>query len=142
MVQQNRVDGLILAGCDIPRDTIVNLRWQRVPLVLVDNHVEKVDSVLIDNVGGAYEATTHLIQLGHRRIAFICEWFGDLSFAERFEGYKRALADHGIPFDETLVAEGLPRQPRTGYVAAQRLLEKATPTAIVAANDLVAAEAG
>ncbi len=140
MVQQNRVDGLILAGCDIPRETIVALKLQGIPIVLVDNHVEKVNSIVIDNVGGAYEATKHLIELGHRRIAFVCEWFGDLSFAERFEGYKKALADHGIPFDEDLIAEGLPRQPRTGYVAAQRLLEKATPTAIFAANDLVAAE--
>ncbi len=141
MVLQNRVDGLILAGCDIPRETIIALKHQEIPLVLVDNHVEKVNSIVIDNEGGAYEATSHLIQLGHRRIAFICEWLGDLSFAERFAGYKRALADHGIPFDDTLVAEGLPRQPRTGYVAAQRLLEKTTPTAIFAANDLVAAEA-
>lgn len=140
MVQQNRVDGLILAGCDIPRETIVALKLHGIPIVLVDNHVEKVNSVVIDNVGGAYEATKHLIDLGHRRIAFVCEWFGDLSFAERFEGYKKALADNGIPFDENLVAEGLPRQSRTGYVAAQRLLEKTTPTAIFAANDLVAAE--
>ncbi len=143
MVQQNRVDGLILAGCDIPRETIVNLRLQGVPLVLVDNHLERVNSIIIDNEGGAYEATAHLIRLGHRRIAFLCEWLGDLSFRERFEGYRRALADHGIPFDERLVAEGLPRQPRTGYVAAQRLLDQvgdALPTAVVAANDLVAAE--
>ncbi len=141
MALENRVDGLILAGCDISRKAIVTLKLRGVPLVLVDNHVEKVESIVTDNVGGAYEATTHLIQLGHRRIAFICEWFEDLSFSERFEGYKKALADHGIPFDETLVAEGLPRQPRTGYVAAQRLLEKARPTAILAANDLVAVEA-
>ncbi len=141
MVREGRVDGLILAGCDIPRETIVALQVQNVPLVLVDNHVEKVNSIATDNVGGAYEATSHLIRLGHRRIAFLCEWLEDLSFAERFEGYRRALADHGIPFDEALVAEGLPRKPHTGYVAAQRLLERTTPTAIFAANDLVAVEA-
>ncbi len=141
MVQQNRVDGLILAGCDIPRDTIVALKLQNVPIVLVDNHLPKVDSIIIDNEGGAYEAVSHLIRLGHQRIGFICEWFGDLSFAERFEGYKRALADHDIPFDEKLVAEGEPRQRHSGYVAAQRLLRQARPTAIFAANDLTAAEA-
>ncbi len=144
VIQQNRVDGLILAGCDISREVITALKLQNVPLVLVDNHVPKVDSIVTDNVGGAYEAVTHLIELGHRRIGFVCEWFQDLSFAERFEGYKRALAEHGIPFDERLIAEGLPRQPKTGYVAAQRLLAKVTPdimpSAIFAANDLTAVE--
>lgn len=99
MVKEQRIDGLILAGCDIPRDLIVALKAQGVPLVLVDNHLDKVDSIVTDNVGGAREAVTHLIRLGHKKIGFICEWFGDLSFAERFEGYKLALREHGLPYD-------------------------------------------
>ncbi len=144
VIQQNRVDGLILAGCDIPRDVITSLKLQNVPIVLVDNHVPKVDSIVTDNVGGAYEAVSYLIELGHRRIGFVCEWFQDLSFAERFEGYKKALQEHGLPFDERLIAEGAPRQPQTGYIAMQRLLSQVTPeimpTAIFAANDLTAVE--
>jgi len=141
MVKERRVDGLILAGCDIPRDLIVALKAQEVPLVLVDNHLNKVDSVITDNVGGAREAVTHLIRLGHREIGFICEWFGDLSFAERFEGYKIALREHGLPYDEDLVAEGLPREEGSGYVAMRKLLERHIPSAIFAANDKTAAEA-
>ncbi len=141
MVKEQRVDGLILAGCDIPGDLIVALKAQEVPLVLVDNHLEKVDSVFTDNVGGAYEAVTHLIHLGLKRIGFICEWFGDLSFAERFEGYKLALQEHGLPYDENLAAEGLPREPESRCVAMRRLLEKVIPTAVFAANDTTAAEA-
>ena len=141
MVKEQRVDGLILAGCDIPRNLIVSLKLQGIPLVLVDNHYQKVNSVVTDNVGGAYEAVTHLIDLGHEKIGFICEWFGDLSFSERFEGYKLALKEHGIPFDENLTAEGLPREPDSGYVAMKRLLEKATPSAVFAANDITAIEA-
>ncbi len=141
IVARNRVDGVILAGVDFPQDMIVSLKERDIPVVLVDNHIDNVDSVIIDNEGGAYAATKHLIELGHRRIAFLCEWLGDLSFAERFQGYKKALAEHGIPFDENLVAEGAPRQRGTGYVAAQRLLEKTIPTAIFAANDQVAMEA-
>ncbi|HIC94761.1 MAG TPA: LacI family transcriptional regulator [Anaerolineae bacterium] len=141
MVKERRVDGLILAGCDIPRDLIVALKARGVPLVLVDNHLDEVDSVVTDNIGGAREAVAHLIRLGHEKIGFICEWFGDLSFAERFEGYKLALQEHGLPFDESLTAEGLPRQPESGYVAMKRLLEKAVPSAVFAANDMTAAEA-
>ncbi len=141
MVQEQRVDGLILAGCDIPRELIVSVKLQGFPLVLVDNHHDHVNSVVIDNVGGAYEAVTHLINLGHRRIAFICEWLGDLSFSERFEGYRKALQDHRIPLDEDLIAEGAARQPNSGYIAMQRVLERATPTAVFAANDPTAFEA-
>lgn len=141
MVKEQRVDGLILAGCDVPGDLVVALKAQGVPLVLVDNHLEKVDSVFTDNVGGAYEAVTHLIHLGHKMIGFICGWFGDLSFAERFEGYKLALQEHGLPYDENLTAEGLPREEGHGYVAMRKLLERNIPSAVFVANDTVAAEA-
>lgn len=141
MVKEQRVDGLILAGCDVPGDLVVALKAQGVPLVLVDNHLERVDSVFTDNVGGAYEAVTHLIHLGHKMIGFICEWFGDLSFAERFEGYKLALQEHGLPYDENLTAEGLPREEGSGYVAMRKLLERNIPSAVFVANDTVAAEA-
>lgn len=141
MVEERRVDGLILAGCDIPRELIVALKLHRFPLVLVDNHYDMVNSVVIDNVGGAREAVTHLINLGHRKIAFICEWFGDLSFSERLRGYRMALEEHDIPVDEDLIAEGLPRQPNSGYVAMQKILEKSIPSAVFAANDSTAIEA-
>jgi len=140
MVKEQRVDGLILAGCDVPRELIVALKARGFPLVLVDNHLDKVDSIVTDNVGGAREAVAHLIRLGHKKIGFICEWFGDLSFAERFEGYKLALQEHGLPFDESLAAEGLPREEGSGYVAMKKLLERTTPSAIFAANDMTAAE--
>lgn len=141
MVKERRVDGLIIAGCDVPEKTVFSLKEMDIPLVLVDYHLKGVDSVVTDNEGGAYDAVTHLIKLGHRKIGFICEWFGDLSFAERFEGYKKALADHHIPFDENLVAEGAPRTSNSGYIAMRRVLEKVIPSAVFAANDATAIEA-
>ncbi|MDQ7028435.1 MAG: LacI family DNA-binding transcriptional regulator [Ardenticatenia bacterium] len=127
LLQEQRVEGLILAGCDIPRSLIVQLKHGGVPLVLVDNHVPGVHSVVIDNEGGAYEATSHLIRLGYTKIGFLCEWLDDLSFSERFAGYKRALHDHGLPFRPELVAEGEPRTPGSGHIAAQRLLDQGPP---------------
>jgi len=120
---------------------ILSLKERGIPLVLVDYHLKGVDSVVTDNEGGAYDAVTHLIKLGHRKIGFVCEWFGDLSFAERFEGYKKALADYGIPFDENLAAEGAPRTSDSGYIAMKKVLEKAIPSAVFAANDATAIEA-
>lgn len=140
VIQEKRVDGLILAGCDIKKNLILSLKRKGIPLVLVDNHLDKVDSVATDNVNGAYEAVERLISLGHQRIGFIAERFNDLSFSERFEGYKLALEDHDLRYDEDLVAEGV-MGPDCGYVAMRRLLEKGVPTAVFAANDEAAAGA-
>lgn len=138
-IAEGRVDGMILAGCEIPAQLILDVK-QQLPVVIVDDHVEGIDSVMIDNVGGAREAVTHLLQLGHRRIGFVTETLDNLSFSERFEGYKQALDAHGIPFSDVLVAEGIPGA-NCGYVALQRLLQRARPTAVFAANDEAAAGA-
>jgi len=139
-VEERRVDGLILMGCDISEELVLLLRDNQVPLVLVDNHVEGVDSVAIDNVGGAYKAVEYLIRLGHRKIGFIAERLSDLSFEERFEGYKLALKEYGLQYDPDLVAEGL-TPPDHGYVAMKNLLKRGTPPAVFAANDSTAAGA-
>ncbi|HED03858.1 MAG TPA: LacI family transcriptional regulator [Candidatus Fraserbacteria bacterium] len=145
-----RVDGLILAGCDLKQSSILSLKRQGVPLVLVDNHLDldKVDSVTIDNVNSAYEAVAHLAELGHRAIGFIAERLDDLSFSERFEGYRRALKAYGLDWSQALVAQGL-RDPSDrqkdittyGQIAMQRLLARTVPTAVFAANDTAAAGA-
>jgi len=139
LIAEGRVDGMILAGCEIPAQLILDMR-RKLPVVVVDNHLEEVDSVVIDNVGGARKAVTHLVQLGHRKIGFIAETLKNLSFSERFAGYKQALEVHGIILDERLVAEGI-AGANCGYVAMQRLLVHARPTAVFAANDEAAAGA-
>lgn len=137
-VMERHVDGLILMGCDISEELVLSVKG--IPLVLVDNHINGVDSIAIDNRGGAYKATEHLIRLGHRRIGFIAERFNDLSFWERFEGYKLALKDHHLEYDCNLVAEGLTR-PEHGYVAMEKLLKRKIPSAVFAANDSTASGA-
>lgn len=138
-IAEGRVDGIILAGCEIPAQLILQVREQ-LPVVIVDHHLEGIDSVMIDNVGGARKAVTHLIQLGRREIGFVTETLNNLSFSERFEGYKQTLENHGITFNERLVAEGIPGA-NCGYVALQHLFQHAHPTAVFAANDEAAAGA-
>ncbi len=140
LIKENRVDGLILVGCDLSPSLIQSLKERRIPMVLVDNHLPGVDSIFTDNIGGGFQATAHLIRLGHRRIAFITETLNNLSFRERFEGYRQALEANGLPIDPELVAEG-ERGFEGGFVAMSRLLERARPTAVVAANDPTAASA-
>ncbi|RLF23782.1 MAG: LacI family transcriptional regulator, partial [Thermoplasmata archaeon] len=137
-VKERRVDGVIFMGCDISKELILSLN--DIPLVLVDNHLDGVNSIAIDNEGGAYKAVEYLIKLGYRKIGFIAERLSDLSFKERFEGYKAALKEYGLEYHADLVAEGL-TPPEHGYVAMKKLLKRGTPPAVFAANDSTAAGA-
>ncbi|HZT42253.1 MAG TPA: LacI family DNA-binding transcriptional regulator [Chthonomonadaceae bacterium] len=101
-------DGLILV---IPRSDspIVHaLQKRRLPFVIVGDYREDPNLTVIDsdNVSAAYTAVQALAQQGHRRIAILC---GNREFAsrgQRLEGYRRALAEAGLPYDESLVMTG------------------------------------
>ena len=96
------------------------------------------NSVIVDDRYDARLAVDHLAKLGHRRIAFINgphDW--DAS-KERLAGYQDVLAQYEIPFDLTLVEEGT-WEVQSGYHAVKKFLAmRDRPTAIFAANDLMA----
>lgn len=115
---------------------------QGLPLVMIDDQ-EKPDNVPwvgIDNVSSGYEATRHLLELGHRRIAYI---HGPLDYSctlDRYQGYAQALQDAGITPDPTLVFYGRFDTP-SGRECAEELFSRdrsAWPTAIFAGNDQMA----
>jgi LacI family transcriptional regulator len=99
------------------------------------------DVVAIDNVGGSTAITRHLLELGHRRIAYITGPDGRTTTTARLAGFRSALAEAGIePDDDLLVHGDFSRQ--AGRVAVERLLAAGHEfTAVLAANDLVAAGA-
>jgi LacI family transcriptional regulator len=94
--------------------------------------------VLADERYGAHLAVEHLAGLGHQRIAFINGPHGWGASLDRFAGYQDALEQLGVPYDPELVAEGL-WEVQSGYPAAKQFLAlPERPTAIFAANDLMA----
>jgi len=96
------------------------------------------NSVLLDDRYGACLAVEHLVNLGHRRIALINGPHDWNSSIERLAGYRDVLEQYGISFDPTLVAEGT-WEVQSGYPAVNKFLELPDrPTAIFAANDLMA----
>jgi DNA-binding LacI/PurR family transcriptional regulator len=109
------------------------------PLVCVDRRLAKatVDTVLIDNVRGAHAATEHLVRLGHGRIGFVAgpRWIS--TSQERLQGYRQALADHGIEVDNALVREGDARQASGRQLAAELLNLPESPTALLVSNSLM-----
>lgn len=139
-ISNGLTDGLILIVPLLDREYLETLREHKFPYVLVDQIDPKFHSAVVDSTNwqGAYDATQHLIELGHRRIAFIKGLPALQSAAERWQGYRAALSDHQIPYDETLVLEGDFFTP-SGYAAGQHLISMSPrPTAVFASNDLMA----
>ncbi|MBE3575894.1 MAG: LacI family DNA-binding transcriptional regulator [Firmicutes bacterium] len=134
-----RIDGAVIIpvaeGSRVPK----LLKGTGLPAVLLDRDIDpELDTVMADNVAGARQAMRHLLGLGHRRIAAITGPTRSSTARERLEGYRQALAEHEIPFDPDLVVEGDFRRP-SGYQGMLRLLDlPQPPTAVFAANDMMA----
>lgn len=103
---QGRVDGIVIYGSLVDDDTLIkHLSEVNFPFILIENDIEtiNVNKVVIDNVLGAYNATEHLINLGHRRIAHIGGNMNLKITLDRMNGYVRALQKHNIPVDQNLI---------------------------------------
>lgn len=119
---------------------VSELLEKNIPFVLVDRYLKhvSVDCVCSDNERGGRMITEHLIELGHEKIAFVCESMCS-SIEDRLVGYKVALAAGGIPFDESLVVTTSSRLGAAGLEGIQRLMEnKREFTAVICSNDSVA----
>jgi LacI family transcriptional regulator len=104
---QRQVLGLI--SCPVSPDQSYLAPWvQRTPMVFVDRAPTKLtaDCIIEDDAGGAHLATTHLLDEGHRRIAFIGDAHRAPTTMHRLKGYTEALADAGVAFDDRLVYLG------------------------------------
>lgn len=136
-LEERRVDGVIFLGTDMESAVIQEVR-SKLPVVLVDSALPEIVSVVGDNEGGGRLATLHLLEHGHRAVAFVAETLSDPSFCDRFQGYRKALAERGIPLEKRWVIEG-GRRPDTDQVAMEKFLRlRKLPTAIFAANDFMA----
>jgi LacI family transcriptional regulator/LacI family repressor for deo operon, udp, cdd, tsx, nupC, and nupG len=96
----------------------------------------RVDTISSANQQGAYEAVTHLIELGHERIAFIGGIRHISTITKRREGYESALRGHSLPVDASLVKEGAKYRER-GRAHTKALLDRQQPpTALFTGNNL------
>ncbi len=131
-----RVDGVVLAPatCEAVQDTLIQRRF---PIVLVDRVPPdyKGSAVLTDNFGASYEATRHLITLGHQRIAIITGRLELSNGRDRYEGFRKAMQEAGLPVAEQYVAHG-DFQLESGYLRGIELLRLLDPpSAIFACNN-------
>ena len=135
----SRLSGTLIDGVIMVTPTVVNATAD-VPIVAVDPHTGRAElpTVEADSRGGARQAVDYLVELGHRRIAFVAGRPDLKSSRLRDAGYRESLAAAGIPVDPSLTRVGF-YAADTAREAARTLLTQANPpTAVFAANDLSA----
>ncbi len=138
--QERRVDGILVNSSRVGALYLPLLAEMKVPIVLINNEHpgEFVHSVSIDNLLAGREGTAHLVQLGHRRIAYLGNQYGLHADTERFAGYRQIMDEAGIGFQPELIAHG-DGQPEGGKRAMERLLALSEPpTAVFCYNDMQA----
>ncbi len=140
LIQEKKVDGLILSSINLENKYLETIIERGYPLVFVSRVYPGVDVnfVGMDTHYGGYLAGKHLVELGHREIAFVGGKFSIGSVQGRFLGFLKALKEAGIEFNSSLAVEG-EFNIESGYEKAIGLFRSNRQiTAVFAANDLVA----
>jgi DNA-binding LacI/PurR family transcriptional regulator len=154
-LRQGSADGVIVAVnrrrvISPASDGLLKLTARGLPVVVLLDHSPdpSIPSLRVDDLGGGYLVTKHLLDLGHRRVAHFT--WDDVPLRDevpdagnaRYRGYRRALAEAGVEFDPSWVTT-CPRETAGGRELARRFLATHTdpstrPTAVFATNDLIA----
>ncbi len=139
-LREGNVDGLLVAGKVDPA-FLETVERSDIPTVLIDFEYDGCPAILIDNKEGARQGTDHLIERGHRTIAFLGADTKHPSIRGRLEGYKLALSASGLTADEKMIITSERGEPdmETGRKLSEQLLSLSPmPTAVFCANDALA----
>ena len=137
---ERRVDGVIVPSSRVGFQYLRHLSALQIPIVLINNQHPGAytHSVNIDNLEAARRLAVHLLELGHRRVAYIGSRHGNQSDADRLSGYRSVIQEAGLPFIKDLVVHTDPT-PAGGQAAIKRLLAlRRRPTAVFCYDDLTA----
>lgn len=141
LLRTQRVDGIILAATGHASSArAVAIGQLQAPVVLVDRGSAELgrDAVMLDNRRAALEAVRHIVGFGHRRIAMLSGPATVSTAAERLGGFREALLEGGLAYDERWVRDTGYREERAYDAACDMLRTPDRPTAIFAANNLIA----
>lgn len=146
-IEKDIIDSLIgyrVAGvvASVTKDTVHEshfdiLKEENIPYVFFDRAPEQTEAsqVLVNNFKGAYDAVTAMIKSGKKRIAYISTQYKHQIFRDRLAGYKQALKNNQLPFDEAMLVEG-GFFMNDGFQHAKKLMElKEKPDGILAVRD-------
>jgi DNA-binding LacI/PurR family transcriptional regulator len=138
MLRRQMLDGLLILSIFPTDEDVRAVQALNVPTMVVDGYHPALNRLMVDNVAGGYMATRHLLALGHRRVAFISDYLDDpfnSPVQERFEGYKRALAEAGLPYRPEYHKQRIHGRVEARHMTHQLLTMPEPPTAIFAHSD-------
>lgn len=137
--QNSYLDGLIVQATTDSDPVIPKLLKSSIKFLVLGTLKQmdpRLNYIDVDNVSGGYQATKHLIDLGHRKIAHVAGTMDNRPALDRKKGYQQALSDFGLPVDPKLIKEGKFTE-EGGYKAAKALLAN-KPEAVFASSDTMA----
>lgn len=140
LLLQKSVDGIIIATGIDQKHILEQLLSKRIPVVLLarDMPLVAVNTVVVDDFVGGSLAASHLLELGHQRIAILGENPKVFSSRERIRGFRQTMEDRHVPFREDWLRYGDYKMEDGKLRALQLLQAEDRPTAIFACNDMLA----
>lgn len=140
LIRGRLCDAFIISVASEQNSLLGSINYKQTPYVMVSRKYQnsEADFVCFDEYNGAYKAVSHLISLGHKRIATLTGLIDSEPGRERHRGYITALSDHNIPVDASLTRY-CDFRPESAYQQTACLLElENCPTAIFVANSIMA----
>jgi len=131
-VKSKAVDGVIVMPVSDQGSHIEEVAAGELPVVLIDRLTSdfQTDAVVVDNTNAVYHAVEQLIIRGHRHIGLIAGPQSIYTARERLEGYRRVMADYGLPIDPDLIVYG-DYQAGTGHDLMKKLMTQSRPPSAV-----------
>ncbi|WP_273129280.1 LacI family DNA-binding transcriptional regulator [Bacillus weihaiensis] len=140
-VMKRNLDSLLVLG-KFPKKVFDEMKTLSIPLVFIDSfedYANDYTNIRIDDELGGYLGTKHLIELGHKRICFVPNGQIDHEVdGQRYLGFKRALEEAGIPYQEDMVYIGPSNTFENGYNIGRELANRTNLTAIFTSSDITA----
>lgn len=140
ILEDKSIVGLLSVFLDISDVTIAKLQKEKIPVVLLNNYSDYGQCVFIDNLNASYKVVKKFIELGHKNIGLIMpeEWTEQV-WHDRFEGYKKALKEHGITYNPSQIIYEHSFDLKESGLATKTLLEREPEvTAILYGSDVQA----
>jgi LacI family transcriptional regulator len=141
MLAEKMVDGIVFTHSAKRTNGLSPIDRGNIPVILIDRDLESSNvkgKVLVDNLEGAYKAVKHLIDKGYKKIAFITGALTSTTAKDRLAGYRKALEDSGIEYNNNYIRAGQYKS-EWGLTAVKQLLDEGIDfDAVFCGNDLIA----
>lgn len=141
IIKENPPDGIMLLATEMTEENLIPFKNLNIPLLLLDSYFENedIDTVIINNINGVYQATCYLAQLNHVDIGYLHSSIWINNFDQRMFGFKKAIKDKGLRLRDNFIFH-LESTIDGSYRDMLKILNKKAdlPTAMFADNDIIA----